>query len=213
MNPKFFAMAPIAGTDSQFRANCLATGISGVRPYAFRIGRERGTVLVFAMVMLLILTLLAITAITTSSLQEKMAGNMRDQYMAQEAGDSVLREGEGWVFKQTNTPIVNCAPTSTDRIWDTFTQGCLPDPTQASDSWWSANGFTPAVTNTLVAQDPRYVLELLQSVPLNPQLNTPGARTVKVFYFRVTGWAVGASNYAQGLLQSLFTRNSDSFAN
>ena len=55
---------------------------------------ERGTALIFALVMLLLLTILGITAVTTSSLQEKMAGNMRDQYMAQQSGDSVLRDGE-----------------------------------------------------------------------------------------------------------------------
>jgi len=166
-------------------------------------------VLVFAMVMLLILTLLGITAVTTSSLQEKMAGNLRDQYMAQEAGDSILRDGEGWVFKQTTRPTPNCTPNSSDRVWDT---SCLTDPTAASDSWWGSNGFLSTKANSYLAQEPRYVVEFLQSVPSSPQVTLSGPKKY-VLYYRVTGWSVGASNFARGSFQSLFTRKSDEFAN
>src|SRR4030065_2112209 len=47
--------------------------------------KEQGAALIFALVMLLLLTILGVTAITTSSLQEKMAGNIHDQDIAHTA--------------------------------------------------------------------------------------------------------------------------------
>ena len=51
---------------------------------------QRGVALVMALVILLILTLLGITAMGTSSLEEKMAGNIQEATRAFEAGESGL---------------------------------------------------------------------------------------------------------------------------
>src|SRR4030065_1300158 len=85
--------------------------------------KERGTALIFALVMLLLLTILGITAITTSSLQETMAGNMRDQYMAQQAGDSILFDGQSLIFNQQTKSVPSCPPDPAVKIWDS---SCLP---------------------------------------------------------------------------------------
>ena len=177
--------------------------------------RERGTALVFALVMLLLLTILGITAITTSSLQEKMAGNMRDQYMAQQAGESILRDGQAWVFNQQTRPTPTCPPaaTATGRIWDS---SCLPtsasSPTAswwltADDTWWTANGYTSTVATNYVLQEPRYVVERIQQVPLDPS----SGKKIYRYYYRTTGWSVGASDYSRGILQDIFSKRSDTY--
>ena len=56
--------------------------------------RERGVVLVMAMVFLLILTLIGVTTMSTTVLQEKMAGNMQDKNAAFQAAESALTSGE-----------------------------------------------------------------------------------------------------------------------
>lgn len=173
--------------------------------------RQRGTALIFSLVMLLLLTILGITAVTTSSLQEKMAGNMRDQYMAQEAGDSILRDGEGWVlFNLTTTPTPACPPPGAERVWNV---SCLPDVTSATDSWWSGNGYLSTLSNTYVSQEPRYVVEQLQKVAIDGPGLIPGTPRKYRYYYRATGWSVGASDYARGLFQSVFSRRSDEFPN
>lgn len=172
--------------------------------------KERGTALIFALVMLLLLTILAITAITTSSLQEKMAGNMRDQYMAQQAGDSILRDAEAWVFNQVNRPTPACPPTAAVRIWDSTDAGlpgCLTDIATATDSWWTTNGYTSTLSNGQTSQEPRYVVELIQKVKICLDCNPPVYR----YYYRTTGWSVGATDYARALLQSVFTKKSDDY--
>ena len=170
------------------------------------ISKEHGAALFTALMILLIMTLLGITAITTSSLQEKMAGNMRDQYMAQQAGDSILRDGESWIFKQASKPTPACSPPSAPPLWDST---CLPDVTAQSDSWWTANGFASNVSNTYVSQNPRYVDEYLQRVPLCLDCKPKIYR----YFYRTSGWSVGASDYARGLFQSTFSRRSDEFQN
>jgi len=168
--------------------------------------QERGAALITALMILLIMTLLGITAITTSSLEQKMAGNMRDQYMAQQAGDSIIRDAESWIFALTTKPTPVCPPTSTERVWDTT---CLPDVTQQSDSWWSTNGYTANVANIYANQNPRYVDELLQRVAACLDCNPKVYR----YFFRTNGWSVGFSNFARGLYQSTYSRTSDEFQN
>jgi type IV pilus assembly protein PilX len=169
--------------------------------------QERGAALITALMILLIMTLLGITAITTSSLEQKMAGNMRDQYMAQQAGDSIIRDAESWIFKLTTKPTPVCPPASTERVWDTT---CLPDVTQQSDSWWSTNGYAANVSNSYVNQNPRYVDELLQRVQTSCLSCSP---KVYRYYFRTSGWSVGFSSFAHGLFQTTFSRTSDEFQN
>jgi type IV pilus assembly protein PilX len=166
---------------------------------------ERGAALIITLLILLIMTLLGITAITTSSLQEKMAGNMRDQYMAQQAGDSILRDGESWIFKLFTRPKPSCSPSAAERVWD---YSCL-DVAAQNDTWWLANGYTANVGNTYVNQNPRYVDEHLQRVQEDLSKTPPVYR----HFYRTTGWSVGASDYARGLFQSVFSRRSDEFPN
>jgi len=167
--------------------------------------KERGAALIITLLILLIMTLLGITAITTATLQEKMAGNMRDQYMAQQAGDSILREAESWIRNLATRPTKSCAPSAAERIWD---DSCLVVTAQ-NDAWWLANGYAPNIGNTYVSQNPRYVNEQLQRHNEELSRNPPAYR----YYYRTTGWSVGASDFARGLLQSVVQRHQDGFPN
>lgn len=53
---------------------------------------QRGTVLVISLVILLILTILGISAMGTSSLEEKMSGNIQESTHAFESAESGLNE-------------------------------------------------------------------------------------------------------------------------
>ena len=58
------------------------------------ISRQRGVVLVTGLIFLVILTLLGVTAMQTTILEERMAGNLRDENLAFQAAEAALREGE-----------------------------------------------------------------------------------------------------------------------
>lgn len=59
-----------------------------------RPGRQRGAVLFVALVFLLLLTLLGVTASSTSILQERMTGGMRNAHLAGLGTETGLRGGE-----------------------------------------------------------------------------------------------------------------------
>lgn len=56
--------------------------------------RQRGVALLVALIFLVILTLLGLTAMQSSVLEEKMAGNMRDRAIAMDAAYAALRDFE-----------------------------------------------------------------------------------------------------------------------
>lgn len=60
------------------------------KPPALRQKRQSGTVLVVAMVILLVLTLLGVTALNTTTLEEKMAANHQETKRAFQAAESGL---------------------------------------------------------------------------------------------------------------------------
>lgn len=57
--------------------------------------KQGGAVLVVSLVMLLLLTLLGLSAMRSATLSERMAGNLRDRMHALQAAEAALRAGEG----------------------------------------------------------------------------------------------------------------------
>lgn len=55
---------------------------------------NRGFVLISSLIFLVVVTLLAVSAMNSSTLQEKMASNMREKSRAQQIADAALRQGE-----------------------------------------------------------------------------------------------------------------------
>jgi len=55
---------------------------------------QRGSVLVVSLIFLLLLTLLGLAALQTTTLEEKMAGNVTDQSRAFQAAEAALRNAE-----------------------------------------------------------------------------------------------------------------------
>ncbi|MCP5012169.1 MAG: hypothetical protein GY942_19500 [Aestuariibacter sp.] len=68
--------------------------------------QQQGIVLVFCLVLLLVTTLLGITAMSTTSLEETMTQNERDRHTAFQAAEAALREGEAYVLSQATSATV-----------------------------------------------------------------------------------------------------------
>ena len=56
--------------------------------------RERGAVLIVALLFLVMLTLLGVTAMTGTTMEERMAGNARDNSIAFQAAEAALRDAK-----------------------------------------------------------------------------------------------------------------------
>lgn len=185
---------------------------------------EQGTALVMALIFLLIMTILGVTAMTTSSLQEKMAGNLRDQYMAMESVEAVLRAGEQWLFDYrtrfgaTSGPPPTICPGSNDpndpEVWPS---NCVAGGFDAQpDSWWLSNGVAyssiglgAAFPINDVAAQPHYVIEFLQDVPDSPAKDLTYTKDKSMYYYTISGWSYGATQSARALLQNTFRKRFD----
>lgn len=64
------------------------------------LARQDGFVLVTALILMVVATILAMTAMGTNTLEEKMSGYMRDRQIAMQAAEAALRDGERDVQKQ-----------------------------------------------------------------------------------------------------------------
>lgn len=72
---------------------------------------ERGAALLVALIMLLLITILGVSAMQTTTLEEKMAGNLRDRHVAFQAAEAALRAGEQYAV--SNYPSVTGTGTIT----------------------------------------------------------------------------------------------------
>ena len=61
---------------------------------------QRGAVLIVSLILLLVMTIIGVFAMRGTTMEERMAGNMRDRSMAFEAGESALRDAERWLDDQ-----------------------------------------------------------------------------------------------------------------
>lgn len=69
------------------------------------IKQQRGAVLIVSMVILLVMTLIGVSIMNSSTLQERMAGNDRQKDLSLYAAESALRVGETWL--QDNITAAN----------------------------------------------------------------------------------------------------------
>lgn len=158
---------------------------------------ERGAALVVALVFLLVMTVLGVSSMSTTTLQERMAGNLRDQNLAFQAAEAGLRAGEEFL-QQATLPVFSGA--------NGLLQ--LEDEAGSAEFWsaydWAANGrLAPEVAH--VAERPRYVIEELPSVPAEGDSVRFDALPDIAFY-RVTARGVGGTEDAVAILQTTYRR-------
>ncbi len=63
--------------------------------------QQSGVALVIGLVMLLLLTIIMLSAVQVTLLEEKMAGNMKNTNIAFQAAESALREAEARISSGT----------------------------------------------------------------------------------------------------------------
>ncbi|MCD2449274.1 PilX N-terminal domain-containing pilus assembly protein [Methylicorpusculum oleiharenae] len=158
--------------------------------------QQSGVVLVVSLIMLLLLTLVGVTGMQTTGLEEKMAGNMRDKNLAFQAAESALKVAE--YSLALTLPTFSAAGTG-----GFYSDPSTPDISDAElkkDSFWTTNPNTVATStvtelgNGIAA--PRYIIQDLGCVPGGP---CPGPHL-----YRLTVRATGGSTNTVVILQSIF---------
>ncbi len=157
---------------------------------------QSGVVLVISLILLLVLTILGITAASVTQLEEKMAGNLRDMNLAFQSAETALREAED-VLSAPALPLFNGS-----------VAGLHPP---RSTGWTGFDWATEARIATTVlsglSEGPRFVIEELEPVQNRggSLVLGFGAPSTQVFY-RITARGLGATPTATYVLQSEFLR-------
>jgi len=158
------------------------------------LNNQRGVVLIAGLLILVILSLLGITTMQTSTIEEKMTSNMGQRQLAFQAAEAALREAEvrlsGLGGIDPTLPILTPATPGTTPLWDD------------TNRWTGTNSQAASDLNTSIyAEQPRYIVEELQVIPVDDEgLDADTPVTTETMY-RVTSRGVGGSGTAEVLLQ------------
>ena len=175
-----------------------APALSGTRNHY----AQRGSALIVGMIFLLVMTMLGVTAMQTTTLEERMAGNMRDRGIAMQAAELALRAGDADAVE---------APAAGAGLFD-YLQTPAPDESNAAtwitanDRAWSA-GLKKTSSNTDpyaafpgVASDPEYWIERRPNRTEGGSLEGGIAPPVQVF--DITARSTGATGNTTVVLRS-----------
>jgi type IV pilus assembly protein PilX len=165
--------------------------------------KQTGVALIVSLVILLLLTLVMITAIRVTSLEQKMAGNMYQDNIAFQSAESSLREAEA--FLDSGAPVVKPLKLSAPPF-GAVSEGlaCIngmcaeTDPLQSS-KFPSVDGAvaTAATGISNIYQEPQYIVELIRVDP-----STDSSRLYATF--RITTQAWGNDRNSLVTLQSTY---------
>jgi type IV pilus assembly protein PilX len=165
--------------------------------------RQRGAILVVSLLLLLVLSVLGITASQTTRMEERMAGNARDVELAFQAGEAGLRGAETRL--QEDVAPKGAAPVECDDP-DTCDADSR-DNTEALDfveqdpEWWEENAHALGKTLQDISLEPHYYTEVWADVPdtLTVGSSMPKSGTM---YYTNTSRSQGATATAVTLTES-----------
>jgi type IV pilus assembly protein PilX len=168
---------------------------------------ERGAILVTSLLLLLVLTIIGLTAMQMTRMQERMSGNARDMNLAFQGAESALRAGERQLQLAISRPI-SCKILPPPAPCIVFQKSFLPFVGDQLGTWWIANGQAFAAVAGApmpsLPEDPHFVSEELGYVSddLVSGQDPPSGRD----FYQVSGHSTGGTGIANTVLQSSYTR-------
>ena len=171
--------------------------------------KQRGAVLIVSLVVLLLMTIIGISSMKTTTLEERMSGNMRDQNLSFQSAEAAIIEGENFLF---NNQLI-LTDGSVGGLHDTGNGPDVFDPVTWTDN---ARSISAATVTSLINEEQaaRYYIEKIG--PVLPPGQSLGGRNLtidpsgnKAASGDVTGYKVvaigrGPSGSAQTILVSYY---------
>ncbi len=171
--------------------------------------KQQGAILVVSLLLLLVMTILALSASNSTRLQERMAGNSRDLDLAFQGAEAGLRDAERDVQRR----IDEAGGRMFNRCEDPAT--CVVDrPTDARDyhavgpEWWEENSRVYGVADAHefpgLVEDPRSLSEYwTRASDSLTDGAKPGQQSGTAYYVN-TARSVGGTASAEVIVQSVY---------
>ena len=176
--------------------------------------KQHGAVLIVSLLMLLVTTMLGITAMSTATMEEKMAGNNRQKQLAFQAAESGVRFAEDWLkttLSDTND-FENKFKSGTslaELYWDRKPGSASAVQPMTFDiydtnAWTNGSSISTTLSLNGISTSPRYIIEYLgragaTKAPVNEDENDARSRV-----FRIVSVGTGPDNATKNLVQSTF---------
>ena len=166
---------------------------------------QRGAVLAVSLVILLLMTLIGLSAMQSTSLEERMAGNTRDRNLAFQAAESGIRDAETFINGLVANPV---------RLENEFlAEGPLLDldtlehDYQADATWQAASSMAygeaaGAAPLQGVNSQPRYFIKHLGRVRSTKEMSQNSDPIPLTSIFRITSRGTGGTDNARVTLRS-----------
>lgn len=174
---------------------------------------QRGSALVVSLLILMVMTVIGITAMGSTTLEERMANNNRQRQVAFQSAEAALRDAETFlttsITSVASLALFNGATPGlyTQRIPVVGMSPVAPAPAfniYDDTNWAAGNSMLPTVALGSVTRQPRYIIEYMGRVgepPLDYTVPDP-----RQYGFRVTAiaWGEGANPTSRYLAWSSF---------
>lgn len=181
--------------------------------------RQRGVVLIVALILLLVLTLIGVGVTQSTSLEERMAGNARDKDLAFQAAEAGLRNGEDTLLQGLYT---NFNSNGTGGLY--VYNSANPTPWAGTVTWTDTNAsdnnsailysgaqltFSSSSSSaTNMPYPPAFIIEQMPPVAMpgqGAQSQRTGNGMITVQMYRITALGTGGDANAQAMLQTVYS--------
>lgn len=160
--------------------------------------RQHGVVLVTGLIFLVILTLIGVTALTNTMMEERMAGNTRDQEVAFEAAEAAVRDAETFLEAAT-LPSFNGSN-------GLYSQEAAPAPEWDAVTWTNARAYADDDFAGKTADSPRYLIEEQPATPDPGGSLAAGEALDEARVYLITARGVGANANTRVVLETAYKR-------
>ena len=164
---------------------------------------QNGAALIVSLMLLVVMTILAVSAVTTTTMQEKMAGNIWNKHISFQSAEAALRAGENKAQDVSDNSLFSSA--GTNGYYSVSLPGDSNYPIWDPDDGSAINWQTIS-TSTGAVQSPEWIIEDFGTdyrdadcaliVPL------PAGCELPIYRVSARGWGLNTKAYT--LLQSTY---------
>jgi type IV pilus assembly protein PilX len=170
--------------------------------------KQTGTVLILSMIILLVMTIIGLSSMSSTIMEEKMSQNVRDTNLAFEAAEAALRDSGRWLNNQVREPVPMAPDGCSGSPCDVYLTNAFNDEFFKNPASWTDDDTREYQTADKdfpeVSDDPKYVIEYQAFIPdsLVRGYEAPTGQNV----YRATARGTGKSTAAQAIVQDSFVK-------
>lgn len=175
-----------------------------------QLNQQTGAALIICLILLVVMTLLGVSAVTTTTLEEKMAGNIRNKHLSFQAAEAALRGGEtvaAGLPDDTTFDGTNGLYPRSDAGDEAGVSGALADFPIWYDGTTGIN-WQDVTTITDLVDEPQYIIEKFGTAPRDNdcalEVPLPPGCLLPIYRVTARGWGLNVNGFS--IVQSTYKR-------